>query len=53
MPITVSAATGVLTPDGERAVIPRLTDAVLDISADIGNDLFASLVGGILPPTNI
>jgi phenylpyruvate tautomerase PptA (4-oxalocrotonate tautomerase family) len=56
MPITVTAPAGVLTHDGERAVIPRLTHAVLDISGGIGNDFFTSLIGGILnilPPTTI
>ena len=53
MPITVSAPHGVLTAAGERAVLPRLTEAVLEINHAVGNPFFRSIVGGhveLLPP---
>ena len=46
MPITVTAPRGVLTETGERVVLPRLTDALIDVSGLTGNDFFASVVGG-------
>jgi len=56
MPITVTAPRGVLTPEGEREILPRLTDALLEASGLAGNQAFASLVGGtvhVLAPEDI
>jgi phenylpyruvate tautomerase PptA (4-oxalocrotonate tautomerase family) len=48
MPITVTAPRGVLTPAGERGLLPRLTAALVEISGQTGNDFFTSLIGGTL-----
>ena len=56
MPITVTAPRGVLTPAGERAVLPRLTKALIDVSGLTGNAFFASIVGGtmhVLDPADV
>jgi phenylpyruvate tautomerase PptA (4-oxalocrotonate tautomerase family) len=56
MPITVTAPRGVLTPAGEKDVLPRLTAALLEISGGTGNAFFASIVGGtvhVLPAEDI
>jgi phenylpyruvate tautomerase PptA (4-oxalocrotonate tautomerase family) len=56
MPITVTAPHGVLTPAGERDVLPKLTAALVDASGATGNAFFTSVVGGtvhILAPENI
>jgi phenylpyruvate tautomerase PptA (4-oxalocrotonate tautomerase family) len=53
MPITVSAPDGVLTTAGEKAVLPRLTEAVLELTGTAGHPFFGSIVGGhveLLPP---
>jgi hypothetical protein len=46
MPITVTAARGVLTPRGEAEVLPRLTDALVAAHGMTGNSFFRSIVGG-------
>jgi phenylpyruvate tautomerase PptA (4-oxalocrotonate tautomerase family) len=46
MPITVTAPRGVLTPAGEREILPRLTAALLEASGATGNPFFTSIVGG-------
>jgi phenylpyruvate tautomerase PptA (4-oxalocrotonate tautomerase family) len=56
MPITVTAPRGVLTPDGEREILPRLTAALIDVSGLTGNEFFTSVVGGtvqVLDPRDI
>ncbi len=56
MPITVTAALGVLTPTGEREVLPRLTAALIEVSGLTGNSLFTSMVGGtvnLLDPQDV
>jgi phenylpyruvate tautomerase PptA (4-oxalocrotonate tautomerase family) len=56
MPITVTAPRGVLTPAGEREILPRLTDALLEASEAKGNPFFTSIVGGsvhLLDPQDI
>ncbi|HST84503.1 MAG TPA: hypothetical protein VLL08_22385 [Kineosporiaceae bacterium] len=56
MPITVTAARGILTPAGEKDVLPRLTAALLEASGATGNAFLVSIVGGsvhILPPEDI
>jgi phenylpyruvate tautomerase PptA (4-oxalocrotonate tautomerase family) len=56
MPITVTAPEGVLTAAGEREVLPRLTDALIEASGATGNSFFTALVGGtvhILPTDRI
>jgi len=56
MPITVTAPRGVLTPDGEREVLPRLTAALLEASEAAGNEFFTGIVGGtvhLLPTEHI
>ena len=56
MPITVTAPRGVLTASGEREVLPRLTQAMIDVSGLAGNDFFAGIVGGtvhVLEPADI
>jgi phenylpyruvate tautomerase PptA (4-oxalocrotonate tautomerase family) len=56
MPITVTAPRGVLTPAGERQILPRLTEALIEVSGATGNAFFTSLVGGtvhVLPPENV
>lgn len=46
MPITVTAPRGVLTPAGEREILPRLTHALLEASEAVGNPFFTSIIGG-------
>jgi phenylpyruvate tautomerase PptA (4-oxalocrotonate tautomerase family) len=46
MPITVSAPLGVLTVAGEKSILPKLTDAILEINGAVGNPFFTSMVGG-------
>lgn len=46
MPITVTAARGVLTPEGEREILPRLTEALVAASGLTGNAFFEPVVGG-------
>jgi phenylpyruvate tautomerase PptA (4-oxalocrotonate tautomerase family) len=56
MPITVTAPRGVLTAAGERAILPRLTTALIEVSGLTGNRFFSSIVGGtvhILAPEDI
>jgi phenylpyruvate tautomerase PptA (4-oxalocrotonate tautomerase family) len=56
MPITVSAPHGVLTAAGEKAVLPRLTEAVLEITGAVAHPFFGSIVGGhveLLPPGSV
>ena len=56
MPITVTAPRGVLTPAGERQILPQLTGALIEASGATGNAFFTSLVGGsvhILAPDDI
>ncbi|SEM31481.1 tautomerase family protein [Streptacidiphilus jiangxiensis] len=56
MPITVTAPRGVLTPAGERQILPRLTDALIEASGLTGNKTFASFVGGtvhVLAPEDV
>jgi phenylpyruvate tautomerase PptA (4-oxalocrotonate tautomerase family) len=56
MPITVTAPRGALTPDGERQILPRLTEALIEASGATGNAFFTSIVGGtvhILAPEDI
>lgn len=56
MPISVTAPRGVLTPAGERQILPRLTEALIEVSGATGNAFFTSLVGGavhILAPEDI
>ena len=52
MPITVTAPEGVLTPAGEREILPRLSAALIEASGATGNSFFTAIVGGtvnILP----
>jgi hypothetical protein len=56
MPITVTAPRGVLTPAGEREVLPRLTAALIEVSGLTGNSFFTSIVGGtvhVLAPEDV
>lgn len=56
MPITVTAPRGVLTPTGEREVLPRLTAALIDVSGLTGNSFFTPMVGGtvhLLDPRDV
>lgn len=56
MPITVTAPRGVLTPDGEHEILPRLTEALIEVNGLAGNDFFTSVVGGtvhILAPEDV
>lgn len=56
MPITVTAARGVLTADGRREILPRLTAALIEASGLTGNSFFTAVVGGtvhILPPEDV
>jgi hypothetical protein len=46
MPITVTAPRGVLTPEGEREILPRLTKALAEASGLTGNPFFTSVIGG-------
>jgi hypothetical protein len=56
MPITVTAPRGVLTPVGERQILPQLTAALVEASGQTGNAAFTALVGGtvhVLDPADI
>ena len=56
MPITVTAARGVLTARGEREILPQLTAALIEASGLTGNSFFTAAVGGtvhILPPEDV
>lgn len=56
MPITVTAPHEVLTPAGEREILPRLTDALLAASEATGNAFFTGIIGGtvhLLPAGNV
>jgi phenylpyruvate tautomerase PptA (4-oxalocrotonate tautomerase family) len=56
MPITVTAPRGVLTAAGEREVLPRLTQAMIDVAGLAGNEFFAAMVGGtvhVLDPADV
>ena len=56
MPITVTAPRGVLTPAGEREILPQLTAALIEASGATGNSFFTSIVGGtvhLLDPHDI
>ncbi len=46
MPITVTAPRGVLTPAGERAILPRLTAELARVSGLTGNAAFLAMIGG-------
>jgi phenylpyruvate tautomerase PptA (4-oxalocrotonate tautomerase family) len=46
VPITVTAPRGVLTPTGERQVLPRLTAALAAASGAADNPRFIALIGG-------
>jgi phenylpyruvate tautomerase PptA (4-oxalocrotonate tautomerase family) len=46
MPITVTAPRGVLTPQGERDILPRLTDALLLANEASGSRFFRWITGG-------
>ncbi|TGR25879.1 MULTISPECIES: hypothetical protein [unclassified Mesorhizobium] len=56
MPITVTAPEAVLTPAGEREILPRLSAALIEASGAAGNSFFTAIVGGtvhVLPARNI
>ena len=56
MPITVTAPRGVLTPAGERDILPQLTAALIEASGATGNSFLTSIVGGtvhVLDPQDI
>ena len=56
MPITVTAPRGVLTAEGTRQILPRLTDALLEASDALGNAFLTSIVGGtvhVLDPQDV
>jgi phenylpyruvate tautomerase PptA (4-oxalocrotonate tautomerase family) len=56
MPITVTAPRGVLTPAGEREILPQLSAALIEASGGTGNSFLTSIVGGtvhILDPKDI
>jgi len=56
MPITVTAPRGLLTAAGEREILPRLTEALLEAGGLTGNGFFTSIVGGtvhVLAPEDI
>src|SRR5690349_8782890 len=56
MPITVTAPRGVLTPAGERQILPQLTTALADANGQTGNAAFTAMVGGtvhVLDPADI
>jgi phenylpyruvate tautomerase PptA (4-oxalocrotonate tautomerase family) len=56
MPITVTAPAGVLTPAGERQILPELTAALIEASGATGNPFFTSIVGGtvhVLAPEDV
>jgi phenylpyruvate tautomerase PptA (4-oxalocrotonate tautomerase family) len=56
MPITVTAPRGVLTPAGQREILPQLSAALIEASGGTGNSFLTSIVGGtvhILDPDDI
>ena len=56
MPITVTAPRGVLTAEGERDILPRLTAALIEAGGLTGNTFFAPIVGGtvhVLAPEHV
>ncbi|MDH6145007.1 phenylpyruvate tautomerase PptA (4-oxalocrotonate tautomerase family) [Kitasatospora sp. GP30] len=56
MPITVTAPRGVLTPAGEREILPQLTAALAEAGGLAANPAFTAMVGGtvhILAPEHI
>lgn len=56
MPITVTAPEGVLTAQGEREILPRLTAALIEAAGLTGNSFLTAMVGGtvhILPRDRI
>src|SRR5882757_5920552 len=56
MPITVTAPRGVITSAGEREILPRLTDALIEVSGLTGNTFFGPMIGGtvhVLSPEDI
>ncbi|MGX7873561.1 hypothetical protein ACVDG5_013025 [Mesorhizobium sp. ORM6] len=56
MPITVTTPEGVLTPAGEREILPRLSAALIEASGATGNSFFTAIVGGavhVLPSRHI
>jgi phenylpyruvate tautomerase PptA (4-oxalocrotonate tautomerase family) len=56
MPITVTAPAGRLTEAGERSVLPRLTEALLESTGATGNPFLTSIVGGtvhVLDPADV
>jgi phenylpyruvate tautomerase PptA (4-oxalocrotonate tautomerase family) len=48
MPITVTAPRGVLTPAGEREILPRLTRDLAAASGLADNEAFTAVIGGTL-----
>lgn len=56
MPITVTAPRAVLTAEGEREILPRLSAALIEAGGLTGNAFFTSIVGGtvhVLEPEQI
>ena len=56
MPITVTAPRAVLSTEGEREILPRLTAALIEVSGLTGNAFFTSIVGGtvhVLEPEQV
>jgi phenylpyruvate tautomerase PptA (4-oxalocrotonate tautomerase family) len=56
MPITVTAPRGLLTPEGEHQVLPRLTQSLIEVSGLTGNPFFEQMVGGtvhLLDPDDV
>jgi phenylpyruvate tautomerase PptA (4-oxalocrotonate tautomerase family) len=56
MPITVTAPAGVLSADGERDILPRLTRVLLEVSGLAGNEFMTDIVGGtvhVLDPARV
>jgi phenylpyruvate tautomerase PptA (4-oxalocrotonate tautomerase family) len=56
MPITVTAPRGELTEAGEREILPRLTEALIEASGATGNAFFTGIVGGtvhVLDPRDV
>ncbi len=53
---TVTAPEGVLTPAGEKEILPRLSAALIEASGATGNSFFTPIVGGtvhVLPADRI
>ncbi len=46
MPITVTAPRGILTAEGERQILPRLSAELIDVGGLAGNSFFEAIVGG-------